>query len=509
MMFKAKIMTMLPCAIRLGLFATLLVLAWPGTASADARSSCAEFRKSIIDMEQNSIRPPGWRLLDLRLRLIYSMDCIYGTETSHEEEYWHREDGSSTGVRSSNADRPVDGAYSTTLAHGAACRDSGISPSICALILDSTSLPQTRRIGADPLPPRAARLASTLHTLDSDCERAIATLIEIGNGVVNPSSRPLISDLAAAAIGTLHGACPDFLAAMKEQSGMDPFGDALAFAAAAESTREALLETRDGDLAAADPGFQRMCTAAIANRDQCALSRANMGPVGMASDSPKGQAGAFGACERLYAAVVTMCRQSGVPMPSHASKTAIAQEVPRHCEAIADSYAKAAQAGDGNRAYASFQKMQRECPAVVAAIAARTQTSYPTAAAQPAFPSRNTGTLTETIMGGCLNSADTCQSAANALATQTTSGAEAALFAQSLNFGLAIGNLMASGVTLGVALSQPAGPQTDMTSLTPGAVPAGQPSAPPPTPNYNNNSGISGPSGPGSGSSPQSSAPAY
>src|SRR5687768_15980855 len=103
-----------------GLVAALVGAA--ATAHAD-QQSCAEFRKTIIEMENSSVRPPGWAMLDSIVRSQYARDCVLSPRGKAAQECWFRIDGAPTGVKANCVaqgdclcgDRPGDGAYAATL----------------------------------------------------------------------------------------------------------------------------------------------------------------------------------------------------------------------------------------------------------------------------------------------------------------------------------------------------------------------------------------------------------
>jgi hypothetical protein len=113
--------------------------------------------------------------------------------------------------------------------------------------------------------------------------------------------------------------------------------------------------------------------------------------------------------------------------------------------------------------------LKQDCPKVLDAIAAKTNVQIPVT---NAFPTRAMGSMTEYLMGGCLNTSDACSSEADVLAAGTTGQAQAALLKHALTFGLATGNLLVQGGTVAQALVASGG-ETDMTSLTQGVTSQG------------------------------------
>jgi hypothetical protein len=223
-------------------------------------SNCADFRKNILDMENASVRPPGWVMFDSQLRLMYAKQCIVAPTRRAATEYWYRSDGTPLGIRADYTPpgwdqrtpyRPDGGAYIATPEIGALCAKA-TNPSLCALAKD---------VEADCLAPVDTQQRT-------QCE------------------------------GILAGRMPDL---PQPSEALPPIADLIGPA------RAAAPRLSDAQISA-DPGFQRMCAAANQNFNTCAVRRQNMTTMGTGGlGGGSSQAGAFEECQQLYGSVLNMC----------------------------------------------------------------------------------------------------------------------------------------------------------------------------------------------------------
>jgi cell division septation protein DedD len=333
------------------------VAAQTAVAGAGSNPACAEFRQSIIDMENKSVRPPGWFALDMHLRQLYIKDCITAPSRAAKPEIWHRADGTSTGIETTfvpkdwNYDkdgsyRPEGAAYGTTKEIGEACLKlagpltpepsgrgvvrAGVDPSICALLeaskeaclnpVDSQARSSCKFILGDKpparppagvaLPPMTIGLAGGPYNVDEGC----SAVLGIVSG--NPDLKTVAPDEKARWLLSMQNGCPEFLAAIRKRTNSDPSRDAARF-------WDAL-----GDLAlngfappgsptyttaalGSDPGFKKMCDEAKEKRDVCEQRRKDIAikdtPAGQLLLGMGSQNGAFADCAILYGQIVNMC----------------------------------------------------------------------------------------------------------------------------------------------------------------------------------------------------------
>ncbi len=469
-------------------------------------------------MQVATPRLRGWHRFFRDMARSYALSCQTWRSGTDHKEYWYREDGTSTGVAADGKSLPADAAYATTEDHGEACAHSG-NPSICALILDSN-------VGC------AGPWCKCSDDVVGEIDAADEVEAVDASGASRDSEPMTGADLRAQVCTidppqdmTIDGTHYWVLDKDFTFQRADGFIDWVAatrvdlLAAAQDAAKGLAAASRAQASPADDPGFQSMCIEAGTYFNQCAQRQSTMGQVGTVSGSfsdssgplmgMQNQAGFFGECAMLYGSVLDLCRANGVPVtvvPSTEATASSAPLVSGSCEAMARDYAAAAAANDGARAYAGLEALRQSCPEVLDAIANRTRMAYPVTSA---FPTRSSGTLSTDLFGGCLESSDTCSGEAAALQSASDGNAEAALFSQSITFGLALGGLIGSGIQLQQALSVPEASQTDMTSLTPGAVAVGNTASTPDMSNWNNNSTISGPSGGTASGDTSPSAPAY
>lgn len=243
---------------RLLLLLVCLVVVAPGAAFADPES-CAQMRKSILDMEAKSVRPVGWVALDAYLRSLYARSCVLKPTRKAGTEYWYRQNGTPLGLQAGYTPpgwdprkpyQPEEGAYTTTPAIAAACAAT-TNPSMCAMMKE----------------------------VEQDC------------------LNPVDTETRAQCDGILNGRVPDL-----PRPG-EPLPPITALLAPAPPG----VAPVDGKAVAADPGFQRMCSEARTSFNACAVRRQNMMSMGSGSLGGTGQAGAFWECQKLYAGVLNMC----------------------------------------------------------------------------------------------------------------------------------------------------------------------------------------------------------
>jgi hypothetical protein len=464
---------------------------------------CREYRQSIIDLRTAPLQARKWRLFDLYLEVHYRKYCSRAYRLQ-PQQVWHKTDGTATAA-SATSGRPPGGAYTTTKEHGKICATAG-SPSVCALMLDAAYLaPEIPGEAVEALPTSPTYIDGVSTLVQGVCVNALQ-MLEVVAAALETGIKPSQSSKTAnIALATLESDCPNLLETLIERTGVtSPHTNTDAFAKGVGAILEGVdgsVETAKRLVASSDPGFQRMCTEAGVYRNQCALRQSTMGELGTVSSSKEGQAGEFGSCAELYEAVLATCRANGVHVLENHPEEAGVPEVSDKCESLAASYAKTAKAGNGQQAYADFQALKQSCPQVVDAIAEKTNIKYPV---HSPFPTRSMGTMTEDLMGGCLNTSDVCASEADRLASGTTDQAQGALLRQSVTFGLAVANVISQTGTVAQALSVPSD-KTDMTSLTQGVTGQGTPAAPVQTNNGPKPTSSISESGPGSGTGEPSS----
>jgi hypothetical protein len=233
-----------------------------------------------------------------------------------------------------------------------------------------------------------------------------------------------------------------------------------------------------------------MCRQAFANETSCKVRQGDMRSEGSSDNlGPIGQVEAFGDCASLYGSVVAMCKQSGwqVPSstslrealtspgspPSQAKKDGSIRSAPppaksagsamsAKCQALVQTYIAAAKANDGENALSGYDALKQTCPDVLTTVTQQSGTAQPTT---PAFPTRNSGGTANALMDQCLHATDSCTGTANALSARTSDAARGALLMQSVQFGLALADLMIQGAALGEALSQSHGAAASLPSF--------------------------------------------
>ncbi len=452
-----------------------------GSAEATVSQSCIDYRQAIVNLETSSGPHVGGLSFDLYLRQLYQHDCIDNPGYRHPPEYWYRLDGSATGVELGKGEHPADGAYATTKEHAKACEGMS-SPSVCALALDADDAGgKVKYDRADELPPLGLTIGGSAYSADASCLNALQTLGAQDKADYTGSRSLRAAARARLAVWAMQTHCPDLLAQFERQIGIsapadDPskqnrapepdvvrFGEGAGslvrsgFDGAAASTPSASVAN-----AASDPGFQEMCRQADQNMKRCRAQ------VGTPTRAPAGQTGAFNDCANLYGQVVAMCRATG--------NAATLADVSPQCQATAQAYAAAAQAHDQQGTMANYQALKQSCPDVLNAIAQRTGMALPQdisaspdlpSQASP-FPTRSTdGSMTQTIMGGCVAARDSCTGIANSLSAGTSDAARDAVFANAMEFGIALGNLMIQGMELAQMIDAMKHTNSNMSSLTP------------------------------------------
>ena len=466
----------------LALSAAVLIVA-PRAAEAQSES-CKEFRQSIVRMERESPRPPGWLNLDAYLRIVYDSYCVKDPTPDLATEYWYRADGTSTGVPARGSNRPADGAYATTREIGDFClrqagdliRDrfgrsvrAGMDPSICALLHAGTQA-KPAAVPAEPLPPFPVALDGGPYTLPPPC---LGVLNQAGNdaalGVDRPGQR-------AGWQAILQSNCPDLLAGIERRTGARADRDPARFWPA---LGQLLLSgfSPGGPSAmspaavAADPGFQRMCREAEANMNTCALNQANMRSVDTAPLGTTGQAGAFNQCRILYGQVAGMCQSTtgravqvaATPpplvapqsAPSAASRSqpqqqsqqqAAGQAMSPQCQQLVSGYIAAARAGDGAKSVAAHNALKQAGGCGVLDKVAPLQ--QPPPAGDSRFESRGATPHLDASAAACDRNPAGCAAAVNQLRQGTSPEAVAALYGNAISIGLQLGAMAGQGLLM-------------------------------------------------------------
>lgn len=426
-----------------------ILVAWLGAGSAAADTqSCADFRKTILDMESRSVRPPGWVMLDSIVRWQYARDCVLSPTRKAEREYWFRIDGSPTGVKATCVDagesdcvyRPEDGAYAATPEIGAFCAKT-TNPSMCAMV---------KRVEAACLKP------------------------------VDTQERVQCESI-------LGGRVPDLPPASEP---MPPIADLLA-------PKGAKAPQMPDAQVAADPGFQRMCQQADANFNTCATRRQNMTTLGTGGLGSDGQAGAFYQCQRLYQGVLNMCHSTKIvaaktmpaapvappPPPTRpADGTAHSAPPPKppappqqpqmsaQCQQLVSNYVGAAQANDGARALAGYNALKSAGGCGVLDKVDSGPPPTTAAAGDPRFPTRRATPLTDSYVQPCNANEAGCAQAMRQLEQATSPEAKSALVMHAISTGLQLGAAVANGLAAGmpqpgVAVGGGGGGGTNMNSI--------------------------------------------
>ena len=480
----------------------------PLPASADSGSNCAKLRADIIDMDARSSTLPGY--LDLRATLggLYARLCDRPTGDA-AAEFWYDLDGHKLG--SATAGRPPGAVFTATEAVARACAGAD-NPSMCAMLRGSTGMcpdapdPETRKAcvsllayptsieaeGAPPLPPISVVLAGKPYQVAAECADTLANLATSpdiqGDSLRNRLRRELMLD-------QIRGSCPQFLAALEGRLGANAESNPDAFWPALKRLVEAgfgppgAAGAAPAQTAYRDPGFQRMCTQAKANRDVCEQRQRNMGPVGANRHGRSGQAGAFGDCAALYGAVANMCTQTEaraiapppakqpaaqlavqkVPPPTAPAKPADATTASRpppapsagpalspQCQQLVSNYVAAARANDGPAALAGYNALKQAGGCGGLAQVDRAPPPQPQAAGpDPRFATRGATPLSDATMKACDDSPEVCAARVRQLKAGTSPEAVAALWTNAIGIGLDLGAAMAGGLAAGMPAGTP------------------------------------------------------
>lgn len=413
------------------------------------QAGCAQFRKDILDMENRSVRPPGWALFDVQLRMAYDKQCILSSTRKVPDEYWFRADGTPLGIRADYSPpgwdpnqppyRPDGGAFITTPEIGAFCAKTP-NPSVCAM---------AKEIEADCRTP-----------VDTQVRKQCAAILNGETPDLPPPGEPLPS-LA------------------------DEFAPA---GPAAPQMSPAQIW--------ADPGFQRMCATADANNNTCRQRQQDMRSIGTTTLGSNGQAGAFLQCQQIYGAVLNMCHRTQVaagvptqPIPANPPKSAPPQQQAKaapqppkpapgggsqvppppqqstmtpKCQQLVSSYVAAAQANDGPRALAGYNALKAAGGCNVLAQVDRPMPQPQAAPADdPRFVARGATPLSDQVVGGCDASPAECQRRVQQLRAGVSPEAQAALWMNAISVGLQLGAAVANGM----AATMPQGGGTNMNSI--------------------------------------------
>ena len=466
-------------------------------------ASCKEFRESILRMENQSPRPPGWLNLDTYLRLLYDSFCIKDPTPERPVTYWYRADGTSTGIPTTSANRPADGAYATTQRIGDYCLKqagelirnklgqsvrAGMDPSICAVLYAGIES-KPSAVPAEPLPPLPVGLDGGPYAVGPHC---LAALNEAGNDLVLGNER---AAQRANWLATMQQHCPDFLRALERRTGAQAareparfwqgYGDLLAsgFSPASQMAPAGV---------AADPGFQRMCREAEANMNICEQRQANMRSIGTEPMGTRGQAGAFNDCRILYGQVAGMCQtttgralqtaaaaQARQPAPAAQPRqqpqpqAQSGQSRPTQCQQLVSGYVAAAQAGDGPKSVAAYNALKQAGGCGVLDKVPPLQQPAP-AAGDDRFMARGATPHLDASAGACDRNPAACASAVDQLRQGTSPQAVAALYSNAISIGLQVGAIAGQGILM---MQQPTvqsggsgGGGSNMNSIGPGPV---------------------------------------
>lgn len=440
-------------------------------------ASCRDFRESILRMERQSPRPPGWLNLDTYLRLIYDPYCVKDPTPERPVTHWYRADGTSTGVPTTSAHRPADGAYATTQRIGDYCLKqagelirnklgqsvrAGMDPSICALLYAGIES-KPSAVPAEPLPPLPVGLDGGPYAIGPHC---LAALNEAGNDLVLGNER---AAQRSNWLATMQQHCPDFLRALERRTGAradrEParfwqgYGELLA-SGFSPASQMAPAEV------AADPGFQRMCREAEANMNVCEQRQAGMRSIGTEPMGTRGQAGAFNDCRILYGQVAGMCQTTTgralqtaaararqlVPAPQPQPQAQPQRSRPpapamtAQCQQLVSSYVAAARAGDGPKSVAAHNTLKQAGGCGVLDKVAPLQQAP--AAGDDRFVSRGATPHLDASAGACDRNPAACSAAVNQLRRGTSPEAVAALYSNAISIGLQVGALAGQGVLM-------------------------------------------------------------
>ncbi|HYD06785.1 MAG TPA: hypothetical protein VEC60_13715 [Reyranella sp.] len=417
--------------MRTGIWLAAVVVALIGAATevrADTQS-CAQFRESILRMERESVRPPGWVHLAAYLRNLYAKECVVAPTRRADAEYWYREDGSPLGVRADYVPpgwdpaqpyRPEGGAFTTTPEIAAACaRSVPFNPGMCAM----------------------------MKGLEAAC------------------LRPVDTQKRVQCEGILAGRVPDLPPAS------EPLPPILDLIGPARATAPQLSSAQ----IQADPGFQRMCREAEGNFSTCAMRRQNMRNVGTSGLGSSGQAGAFYECQQLYSGVLNMCAATKIaataapppaakpaappakpaaPAPGAGRSAPAPQQQPQmsaQCQKLVGDYVSAAQANDGPRALAGYNALKS---AGGCGVLDKVDSGPPPAPPAQAFPTRRGTPLTDSYVQPCAADQAGCAQAMRQLEQGASPEAKAALMMHAISTGLQLGATVAGGIA---AMQQPGG----------------------------------------------------
>lgn len=461
------------------------------SALASVSKSCSDLRAQIANMEKQV--PSGAALsVDLAIRKIYVNDCLKhpsdgATPGSAASDPWFNANGDPA----SGPPPQGDGAYQTTPEIASYCRGSS-DPQLCALMLnlgegemlaaggdpqDPADWEKPERVidPADELPPLRISAGGQTYAIDDACLGGLAGIL-----FSSPGKAGLAKNLA---MNIPTPKCASELSAVT--SALPALQDAIAqWRAAAQRDPTAPIGANGKAL---QPGFREMCRQAFNNQNTCQKRQVDMRSVGTdAGLGTIGQAGAFGDCASLYGSVVAMCTQSGwkapsstplraalrttepppsqpkedgsgrsAPPPANAAGSAMSAQ----CQALVQTYVAAAQANDGENALKGYNALKQTCPDVLNTASQQIGVAQPN---NSPFPTREGGGMADALMRQCLSADDSCTATANALSGGTSSAARGALLMQSVNFGLALGNLMVQGAALGETLSASHGAATSL-----------------------------------------------
>lgn len=299
----------------LGLVMTVLFL--PSVAMA---TPCEDLVKSVLKMDAESVKPPGYFAMRRSLFTRGGAFCL--DHRVPASEYWFDINGAPTGIRGDQP-RPANAAYSTTPEIAAACaRTNPGNPSTCAMemrvanaclhpqdndqrslcvIVFGASGSPSGTTGFKGLPDQVVALDGRDYTVPAPCADILEQLVD------NPGSAP-----SPNAATRMKADCPDFLAALERRIGTSTQQNATAFWAALDDLVISNFPPRGAPPVsaagiAADPNFRRMCDQAAKFENQCRVNQGKMGAVGTTSTSTDLQAGDFNDCANVYGGVLKMC----------------------------------------------------------------------------------------------------------------------------------------------------------------------------------------------------------
>jgi hypothetical protein len=244
---------------------------------------------------------------------------------------------------------------------------------------------------------------------------------------------------------TMRQACGPVLAALEKLLGATAASDPGRF-------WPALAGRANGGFGAG--GTSRMpaefCRQAENNMNTCRARQESMGTFGAAAHNSSGQAGAFGDCYKIYSAAFGMCRMTDRRVASRGPGGRQAGGTPMspQCQAIVQRYIAAAQAHDGPQAVADYNALKQLGGCGVLDKIDQQPLAAGPSADDPRFKARGATPLSDQIIGGCDAAPDVCAAYVQQLRAGVSPEAQAAIFNNAISVGLALGGMMANGLSM-------------------------------------------------------------